>query len=68
MKYQTIRIHQQTLGRLRLIYGITGEKMIETLDRLVAAELDRVKNENQTRLQVQDIPNKESGKEFEKDS
>jgi hypothetical protein len=68
MKYQTIRIHQKTLEQLRLIYGLTGEKMVDTLERLIAAELDRVKNENQTRLQVQDIPNKESGKGFDKNS
>ena len=61
MKYQTIRIHQQTLEQLRLIYGLTGEKMVDTLERLVAVELDRIKDENSQGIQVQNISNQETG-------
>jgi hypothetical protein len=43
--YQTIRIWTETLEDLRLIYGMTGEKMVEILDRLVKAELARLKQE-----------------------
>ena len=68
MKYQTIRIHHKTLEQLRLIYGLSGEKMVDTLERLVAAELDRVKHENQTRLQVQDIPIQAPAKGSDKNS
>ena len=41
--YQTIRIWKSTLANLRKIYGLTGgEKMVEIVDRLVKAELERL--------------------------
>ena len=41
--YQTIRVWKSTLANLRKIYGLTaGEKMVEIIDRLVKAELERL--------------------------
>ena len=41
--YQTIRVWKTTLANLRRIYGLTdGEKMVEILDRLVKAELEKL--------------------------
>lgn len=41
-EYQTIRIWTRTLRTLRLVAALTGERMIQVLDRLVTAELRRV--------------------------
>ncbi len=41
-EYQTIRIWTRTLRALRLIAALTGERMVQVLDRLVAEELRRV--------------------------
>jgi hypothetical protein len=41
-EYQTIRIWTRTLRSLRLIAALTGERMVQVLDRLIAAELRRV--------------------------
>ena len=41
----TIRIWQISVDKLRLIYGLTGEKMVSILDRLITAELQRVYQE-----------------------
>lgn len=38
--YQTIRIRPTTIVNLRKIYGMTGEKMITIIERLVEAELE----------------------------
>jgi len=40
--YQTIRIWTRTLRALRLIAALTGERMVQVLDRLIAEELGRV--------------------------
>jgi hypothetical protein len=40
--YQTIRIWTRTLRALRLIAALTGERMVQVLDRLVAKELRRI--------------------------
>lgn len=45
-KSQTIKIWKSTLKKLRMIYGMTGEKMVAILDRLVSAELGRVEEKN----------------------
>lgn len=42
--YQTIRIWTRTLRALRLIAALTGERMVQVLDRLVADELRRVQD------------------------
>lgn len=40
--YQTIRIWTRTLRALRLVAALTGERMVQVLDRLVDEELRRV--------------------------
>lgn len=45
MSYQTIKIWKETLKNLRLIYALTGEKMVSILDRLVGDELERVRRD-----------------------
>ena len=41
--YQNIKVWRTTLADLRQIYALTGEKMVEIVDRLVKAELERVR-------------------------
>jgi hypothetical protein len=41
-EYQTIRIWTRTLRSLRLIAALTGERMVQVLDRLITEELRRV--------------------------
>jgi len=43
--YQTIRIWTRTLRALRLIAALTGERMVQVLDRLVAKELRRIQEQ-----------------------
>jgi len=43
MKTQTTKIWKQTLDSLRMIYAITGEKMVSIIDRLALEELKKVK-------------------------
>ena len=40
--YQTIRIWTRTLRSLRLIAALTGERMVQVLDRLITEEVRRV--------------------------
>ena len=42
---QTFKIRVCTLGKLRLIYALTGISMLDILDRLVSSELERVQAE-----------------------
>ncbi len=42
MKQKTTRIWESTVKNLRLIYAITGERMVSIMDRLVVDELKRV--------------------------
>jgi hypothetical protein len=44
-EYQTIRIWTRTLRALRLIAALTGERMVQVLDRLVARELKRIQEQ-----------------------
>jgi hypothetical protein len=41
-EYTTIRIWTRTLRALRLIAALTGERMVQVLDRLITEELRRV--------------------------
>lgn len=41
-EHQTIRIWVKTQQRLKLLSALTHESMIETMDRLVEQELQRV--------------------------
>lgn len=43
-EYTTIRIWTRTLRALRLIAALTGESMVQVLDRIVTEELKRVKD------------------------
>ena len=43
-EYQTMRIWTRTLRALRLIAALTGERMVQVLDRLVSEELRRVQD------------------------
>lgn len=42
MKQKTTRIWESTVKNLRLIYAITGERMVSIMDRLVVDELKRI--------------------------
>ena len=44
-KTQTTKIWVVTLQKLRMIYALTGERMVGIMDRLVRAELERVERE-----------------------
>ena len=61
--YQTIRIWTRTLRALRLVAALTGERMVQVLDRLVADELRRVREqdvrEQDVRAQDQERENRE---------
>jgi hypothetical protein len=41
-EHQTIRIWVETQKRLKLLSALTAESMVETLDRLVEQDLQRV--------------------------
>jgi hypothetical protein len=43
-KIQTIKVFKETLKNLRIIHALTDETMQNILDRLVKAELERLKN------------------------
>jgi hypothetical protein len=45
--YQTICIWTRTLRALRLTAALSGERMVQVLDRLVADELRRVQEREQ---------------------
>jgi hypothetical protein len=44
--YQTTRIWKRTLQKLRLIAALTGERMVQVLDRLADAEVHRLRQDN----------------------
>jgi hypothetical protein len=45
--YQTTRIWTRTLKKLRLIAALTGERIVQVLDRLADAELNRLRQSEQ---------------------
>ncbi len=51
--YQTTRIWTRTLKKLRLIAALTGERIVQVLDRLADAELHRLR---QSEKHGNDIP------------
>jgi hypothetical protein len=55
--YQNMKVWRTTLGNLRQIYAITGEKMVVIVDRLVKQELERLRKE-QSEKGNQPKPNK----------
>ena len=50
------RIYKQSLQNLRRIYAETGEQMVSILDRLIADELERIRNAD---VQIQDVQESE---------
>ena len=50
------RIYKKSLQNLRRIYAETGESMVGILDRLIASELERIRNAN---VQIQALPERE---------
>lgn len=53
--YQTTRIWQETHQQLRLVAALTGERMVEALDRLVKAELARLEAEHAKQQKGSDV-------------
>lgn len=53
METQTIKVWKSTLKQLRMIYALTGERMVSILERLVADELKRVRNAQGTQDQAE---------------
>jgi predicted HicB family RNase H-like nuclease len=43
-KYTTIRIKAETHPKLRLLAALTGESMIDLIDRLIQEETKRIKD------------------------
>jgi hypothetical protein len=43
MEYVTLRVRKETQRKLKVVAALLEETMLETLDRLVAAELERVR-------------------------
>lgn len=54
-EYQNIKVWRITIENLRQIYALTGEKMVAIVNRLVEAELERLrkgKNEHDVHLHI----------------
>ena len=43
-----MRVWKKSLKKLRMIYALTGESMVEILDRVLAAELKRIQKNEQS--------------------
>jgi hypothetical protein len=52
METKTIKIWKVTLSNLRMIYALTGVKMVVILDRIVTQELKRIQDETRTQDQA----------------
>jgi ribosomal protein L5 len=48
---QTIKIWKSTLKKLRMIHALTGESMVAVLERVINAELKRVREIETNRLE-----------------
>lgn len=46
-EYRTTRIWEKTLKRLRMIHALTGESIVEILDRLSEKELKGIQKDDQ---------------------
>ncbi len=42
MQYINLRVRKETQHKLRILSALLDEKMLDTLDRLITQELDRV--------------------------
>lgn len=56
--YNTTRIWEKTLRKLRLLRGLTGESVVEIIERLAEQELLRVKTQDAKDNQVQTVSDK----------
>jgi hypothetical protein len=54
MQYINVRIRKDTQRKLKIVSAFLDEKMLDTLDRLVTQELDRVQKGNQNATQQKD--------------
>ena len=54
MRYITLRIRKDTQRKLKIVSALLDEKMLDTLDRLVTQELDRVQKGHQYATQQKD--------------
>jgi hypothetical protein len=48
MEYANMRVRQETQHKLKILAALLHESMLETLDRLVTQELDRVQKGDTT--------------------
>ena len=46
LDYQTTRIWKVTLKKLRILHALLDQSIVEILERLVSAELERVNKES----------------------
>ena len=54
MQYITLRLRKDTQRKLKIVSALLDEKMLDTLDRLVTQELDRVQKGHQHATQQKD--------------
>jgi len=54
--YTSTRIWTRTVRKLRLIAALTGERIVQVLDRLADAELARLRQREQHATQGNDTP------------
>lgn len=55
-EYAQMRIWRSTLRKLKLASALTGEKIIELIDRWASEELHKQGYENRQDVQVQAVP------------
>lgn len=55
-EYAQLRIWRSTLRKLKLSSALTGEKIIELIDRWASEELQKQGYENRQDVQVQTLP------------
>ena len=56
MEYVTLRVRKETQRKLKIVAALADESMLETLERLVTAELDRLQKVNPRDQSPQDTP------------
>ena len=54
MQYINVRIRKDTQRKLKIVAALLDEKMLDTLERLVTQELDRVQKGHQNTTQQKD--------------
>ena len=56
MEYVTLRVRKETQRKLKVIAALAEESMLETLERLTTAELERLQKVKQDDQGSQDTP------------